>query len=101
LGLRPGSTLLPYATLFRSRGHRGNTLCDPQRKHIHRQRGGWIVGRQQFAHVTRLAGDSAHPAFVVQRLLEGIQGETFLAQQEKRSEEHTSELQSREKLVCR
>src|SRR2546422_4458782 len=57
----PRSTLFPYTTLFRSRGH---------------SRGQW-------------GGDGHHPD-------RGVQLQRLL-----RSEEHTSELQSRLHLVCR
>src|SRR3712207_7406059 len=79
----PRSTLFPYTTLFRSR---------PQ------------VG----AHVVGLVDDAAdrlglprHPA---ERLLEVARREPVgLGDEERqlRSEEHTSELQSRQYLVCR
>src|SRR5436309_12655039 len=70
----PRSTLFPYTTLFRS--------CAHNRKH-RRRRNGCAA-----AHVRRR---------VRARALE-IAGETA---RDDRSEEHTSELQSRENLVCR
>src|SRR5258708_15315715 len=74
----PRSTLFPYTTLFRS-------LVFLERA-IH---GGAHVGRQAFAE--ELGGDADAQAFdaVVQ------------AGREVRSEEHTSELQSPDHLVCR
>src|SRR3712207_7643705 len=84
----PRSTLFPYTTLFRSDRHllgngrhRDGTLSRVRRR---------TVGRD----------DQEVPAqrrdrFEVQR------GAVRLFVQEQRSEEHTSELQSRQYLVCR
>src|SRR5436309_12595887 len=82
----PRSTLFPYTTLFRSpvRRRRGgqdghHPGADPQRRD----------GPRRPLGVLR--GGGAHP-----------RGERPLPRDEgKRSEEHTSELQSRENLVCR
>src|SRR2546422_4349190 len=71
----PRSTLFPYTTLFRSVLHR-ERACPPQH---HRGTTG------NAAHASRLRGRRIH--------LQGDQG--------RRSEEHTSELQSRLHLVCR
>src|SRR5690349_22462040 len=69
----PRSTLFPYTTLFRSVGDRRQRL------------------------VLLQAGRPRHerPVHQVQRLMNG----SFMARA--RSEEHTSELQSRRDLVCR
>src|SRR5690606_41502715 len=71
----PRSTLFPYTTLFRSRA--GGARADVAR--VRRRRG---IGD---VHATLLVGPAVE-------LLGGRAG---------RSEEHTSELQSRENLVCR
>src|SRR2546421_8442084 len=72
----PRSTLFPYTTLFRSRSERG------------RHPGG-RAGRQE---------DLAFRRRHVQHLPhEGAEGPIIVT----RSEEHTSELQSRSDLVCR
>src|SRR5205809_6757345 len=69
----PRSTLFPYTTLFRSLGP---ALC-PSGRHV-----GLLVP--------------------VEELGDGLQGTQLTGQcQEPRSEEHTSELQSRLHLVCR
>src|SRR3712207_7972630 len=72
----PRSTLFPYTTLFRS---------------------------QDF-QVTRLMGIRANAViatvFAISGLLAGAAGVLWVAQRA-RSEEHTSELQSRQYLVCR
>src|SRR3712207_7037241 len=69
----PRSTLFPYTTLFRSRAWRG--IRDAEL---------WIVGRP------RMDTAALHAA--------APPGVRFI---ERRSEEHTSELQSRQYLVCR
>src|SRR3712207_8548776 len=78
----PRSTLFPYTTLFRSLrggGRRGRALRPAARR---RQRGGP-------AHAAADRHQGEHP-----RLHAGREGR-------QRSEEHTSELQSRQYLVCR
>src|SRR5256885_12141431 len=83
----PRSTLFPYTTLFRSRGHGGHIVartlnlqqCLLADLHAHR------IGGRQLGHdfeVGRI-DDLQHPRFHA------------------RSEEHTSELQSPCNLVCR
>src|SRR5690606_40840327 len=76
----PGSALFPYTTLFRSRLHVGGRA------------GVELVGRRGPPAVRR-AGRVAAPR------LHGDSGALRVAAP--RSEEHTSELQSRENLVCR
>src|SRR2546422_8266124 len=75
----PRSTLFPYTTLFRS-PHRRESPCLPaqSRRHSHRR------------HPRRQEPARAAPGA---RQFQGRQGA--------RSEEHTSELQSRLHLVCR
>src|SRR5690606_40367389 len=90
----PSAVLFPYTTLFRS----GEPPAPGRGRSLHRGRAaaageqpdgvgaGWLlVGR---SHRPRLAGCRGdHP--------------DHLDGRDARSEEHTSELQSREKLVCR
>src|SRR5690606_41278778 len=83
---RPGSTLFPYTTLFRSR-----VLHVPQEL-------GPLQGLLSPGHLGREAGLLQLDAALPQRPDE--LGVAHLASGG-RSEEHTSELQSREKLVCR
>src|SRR2546422_8563731 len=73
----PRSTLFPYTTLFRSH------ICDAVRAHL----GAQVVGR----HLLR-----RHQQPLLARI-----GRLYAAVEEIRSEEHTSELQSRLHLVCR
>src|SRR3712207_7458153 len=84
----PRSTLFPYTTLFRSEP--GDGLREERRGHRPVQRPehrrflhGRVQGREQWGPERERRG---HPD----------EGE-----RERRSEEHTSELQSRQYLVCR
>src|SRR3712207_7578720 len=72
----PRSTLFPYTTLFRSRAGAG-----------HQRPGGDAAGDQRFQQLLAL----------VQAEAGGLAG----GAEDARSEEHTSELQSRQYLVCR
>src|SRR3712207_8686658 len=74
----PRSTLFPYTTLFRSGDH---APADP--------------GRPRDPEVSRVPGALSHSG--VPRLRSPERGQAGVA----RSEEHTSELQSRQYLVCR
>src|SRR5689334_24673203 len=80
----PSSTLFPYTTLFRSRRR---LLSGPA---VH------AVGR---------GGLEVRPAAAAQPLAhgvrDGLKGEPRSAPTARRSEEHTSELQSQFHLVCR
>src|SRR3712207_9309819 len=96
----PRSTLFPYTTLFRSLRRRGG--------HGVRERGiaRPVVG--DAAHPSRqlLAGEE--PGAAVLRRDDELNGRRPVAVEdddrvvvERRSEEHTSELQSRQYIVCR
>src|SRR5687768_17668344 len=77
----PRSTLFPYTTLFRSEAavtHSGERFERPSRRRVFQTGGGIVLG---LAAPTLLRIGSALAAY--------------------RSEEHTSELQSRLHLVCR
>src|SRR3712207_8342836 len=78
----PRSTLFPYTTLFRSDGHRLRQGAA----------GGTAAGRRRRAQGVRRARQGGVPRVPRRRRVRGVQG---------RSEEHTSELQSRQYLVCR
>src|SRR2546428_7472987 len=73
----PRSTLFPYTTLFRSRGHR-----DLARTHAA------DVDHQEAERPT-------------DRRVRSVPGAEHAEGDDRRSEEHTSELQSRSDLVCR
>src|SRR5690554_7048105 len=88
----PSFTLFPYTTLFRSRvqevvsdaGEKGLLVAAP----LHDRRGHLVERIRELAH---LAGPTCADIHVV----------LAAAESPYRSEEHTSELQSRPHLVCR
>src|SRR3712207_7221339 len=85
----PRSTLFPYTTLFRSRGRRG---C--------------VVERSRAARGTGAVSATFHSpeplaAGATVTLGEEVAHHARVRRLEVRSEEHTSELQSRQYLVCR
>src|SRR5436309_11932236 len=80
----PPSTLFPYATLFRSRRQRDERARVARPARLHRQAAQVDVVASQDDLLGRAAPDGGRPA-----------------RRRRRSEEHTSELQSRENLVCR
>src|SRR3712207_8861921 len=86
----PRSTLFPYTTLFRSHQH-GDAAC------------GWLcclVGPDQF----EFAGTSSLGQVATDRPappIPSLAGGKRARPSPLRSEEHTSELQSRQYLVCR
>src|SRR5690606_41745610 len=92
---RPPSTLFPYTTLFRSKsacrwfdsapGHHSFSRC-------------W----REAAGILAFFGQGS-PAMPVQELTVRVKAEDMeeVGRKLRRSEEHTSELQSRENLVCR
>src|SRR3712207_8867638 len=80
----PRSTLFPYTTLFRSRVERAQS------------------GSEAGAAIRVVAGDATyfgHVDGLAEKDLERLADE--VASAVRRSEEHTSELQSRQYLVCR
>src|SRR2546422_8595639 len=93
----PRSTLFPYTTLFRSERRRGvprgEERLRPSRRRVPR-RGGRQV-REQAKGLSSVARDARlpQPQPPVDRRQARLAG--------RRSEEHTSELQSRLHLVCR
>src|SRR3712207_7290267 len=84
----PRSTLFPYTTLFRSRPQR------PQARALLRD------ARREGRYGLRGRG-AAHPGRGRHRAVEAAAGEDAPRRYRERSEEHTSELQSRQYLVCR
>src|SRR5690606_40709094 len=87
----PRSTLFPYTTLFRSLEHLDVPLPQPWRRR-------WPCGRRP-AGARRRAPPGAGGAGRHRLSLLGRKRQPGLPPV--RSEEHTSELQSRENLVCR
>src|SRR3712207_8982158 len=84
----PRSTLFPYTTLFRSEVDAARQLADDE--HV----GPLKDLALERARVEQRA-DRAHRAQV------GEEAELLAQPEQPRSEEHTSELQSRQYLVCR
>src|SRR5690348_17781376 len=83
----PRSTLFPYTTLFRSK--------------VNRHRCGWVFLRQADQLLVRFLIDHDRQQPVLERVaLENV-AEIGTHDRLKRSEEHTSELQSPVHLVCR
>src|SRR5690606_39624094 len=98
---RPTSTRLPYTTLFRSAGRTGcqHPLETDQAADSHADRG-WAPGQ---ARTTAAAGNGVARQRELACGTTVARGGGALAQCHllcHRSEEHTSELQSRENLVC-
>src|SRR3712207_6929572 len=88
----PRSTLFPYTTLFRSARHRAADLGDLFRGAL-----GDVLGEACLDVVGQLAAATLH---VDVRHVAALEGRLQL-RDHVRSEEHTSELQSRQYLVCR
>src|SRR5256884_1506805 len=98
----PRSTLFPYTTLFRSSADAGAvaiaTIVSLGIHHIHREIAG---GREVDGH---RSGGARPTLGVLHGVREGGHGRRcgrWAEGHSKRSEEHTSELQSRLHLVCR
>src|SRR5690606_42012423 len=93
----PSSTLIPYTTLFRSdfRGTAAADEGDRQRFPAPREGDLLRLRRRGEPQAERAAAEVLRPAPAPRRLQGDGPGSGH------RSEEHTSELQSRENLVCR
>src|SRR3712207_7566153 len=83
----PRSTLFPYTTLFRSNLHTLNVFRQQQRVGALRHEGAGDALPGVIGEAARIVAADADAARI--------------AADEQRSEEHTSELQSRQYLVCR
>src|SRR5258707_4058986 len=84
----PRSTLFPYTTLFRSPAVKQIALTDKQIE-------GVLAAQTDMDAITAKLAENAKPDSKITAQLEGV------ARKNGRSEEHTSELQSRQYLVCR
>src|SRR5690606_41055967 len=83
----PTSTLFPYTTLFRSDDHQRSSEFD--------------AGTTFTFRVQRLATTEAETSMDLHDILSRLNTTILEVLFHGRSEEHTSELQSRENLVCR
>src|SRR3712207_9585134 len=96
----PRSTLFPYTTLFRSAGSRdlrGHDILDAEVNVGQKGGRGHVEGAEhEVGLAVQVAQASGQVAFQVHVLEIGIGNGRA-----DRSEEHTSELQSRQYLVCR
>src|SRR5690606_41846356 len=95
------STLFPYTTLFRSRPF-GRGLGEAARTRDDNR----AAARRRLRHLDGAAEDRAQSVHRGPRAARGARGRPALGGATRRrllarSEEHTSELQSRENLVCR
>src|SRR3712207_8018658 len=87
----PRSTLFPYTTLFRSRVR----VPDDPRLPVGEADG--VERRLNGGHLGRVFLNPRGQKMLLDRLVRKL----VACRQERRSEEHTSELQSRQYLVCR
>src|SRR3712207_8243354 len=92
IGRPPTSTLFPYTTLFRSRQDEHDRAAEPHHRRVIRR---WIAPDHRLSACHRPPPHRAPGG--------GHRPGAASAPQEEalRSEEHTSELQSRQYLVCR
>src|SRR3712207_8709298 len=91
----PRSTLFPYTTLFRS--NPPESIDTDAKVHFSKQGEGWGITRIDLSTRARVPGmDEADFKEAAQAAKEGCPVSKAL-----RSEEHTSELQSRQYIVCR
>src|SRR5687768_17798849 len=87
----PRSTLFPYTTLFRSNAHLD----------FFEEIAKYRAARRIWARELRDRFGAKSPRSWLMRFHTQTAGVSLTAQQPERSEEHTSELQSRLHLVCR
>src|SRR3712207_8278422 len=87
----PRSTLFPYTTLFRSQGNTASLKCDACAD--------YLAEHERFASACA-AYRGSRAAVELDALLHGY-ATAYTDAKRARSEEHTSELQSRQYIVCR
>src|SRR5258707_11707752 len=94
----PRSTPFPYTTLFRSVPTDATLTSASDQAGISYNAGThtWTVAPAALADLTLNAGEDTTATLHVTATTSGLEGATST-----RSEEHTSELQSRQYLVCR
>src|SRR5690606_41335605 len=93
MGTRPKATLFPYTTLFRS------AEVEERIELVELERD--VRGRGVIVEPREVANPQQRGALLLAAVLRGGPGHLVDLEEVVRSEEHTSELQSRENLVCR
>src|SRR3712207_9025542 len=85
----PRSTLFPYTTLFRSYSYRNTRIGEIKN------------GRKEYKLLSSFERNPIWPSRYYQRKIKHVYDFPLQPRSISRSEEHTSELQSRQYLVCR
>src|SRR5690606_40958028 len=93
----PPSTLFPYTTLFRSRKNTEENA--PSRKYL--SAASWLMSRRRRASAQSTYSGSDSTSSATNIVMRSLAAANSIMPDRARSEEHTSELQSRENLVCR
>src|SRR5690606_40372017 len=97
----PTLTLFPYTTLFRSPPHTTRSCSDTTRSATHRSpTRGRCHDRNAPHHPPKHAATARTPDYPPTGHTKAASHPTLPPPSAHRSEEHTSELQSRENLVC-
>src|SRR3712207_9157529 len=96
----PRSTLFPYTTLFRSGLELVGVVAAAVGEDVHRV-GGGLVAVDLRDEDRQVEHDVADQGFELVAAVEIQNDQAVDALADERSEEHTSELQSRQYLVCR
>src|SRR2546430_10336759 len=95
----PKSTLFPYTTLFRSFAEQSRRFSQKNNRAIHADN---FADEQQKLFQQRLGIEAVSKhAGEMPESLEGADMICLMVNASRRSEEHTSELQSQSNLVCR
>src|SRR3712207_7347004 len=102
----PRSTLFPYTTLFRSYKINGKEICNMKKKelaNIRREQFGFVFQSYQLINELSVKDNVIMPMGYagISRKDREERAIGLLKNLDLRSEEHTSELQSRQYLVCR
>src|SRR5690606_41485027 len=97
----PHSPLFPYTTLFRSEPPPNDAPCDCFHYRIVGARNRIAVSAVVLVHTDRFCSPLPNEGFPIYRHEKSQSSSNLLKRLKSRSEEHTSELQSRENLVCR
>src|SRR5436309_12645875 len=92
----PTSTLFPYTTLFRSNQQSGDGASQQDKKSVGTQQA--ARGNDHLRQQRKLAAEALEDRDEIRN---EIDQQKHQHTRRERSEEHTSELQSRENLVCR